>query len=233
MRNALLRIGDWAPTLSAEHYAFRNPDLADCLALPIRQPGTPLRLLVVLGGVFDNGRLLAWVKSATAPVDNLTVVIKPHPSFDHRPALAQAGIDFADGRFVMSPHRKMDLALGDADVLLYKGTTVCFAALAAGVPVIHVNDGGIASDDVLFDADDLGISVGDQTTLVGEIERIRAQTFESREAWAKRARAYVSDYYDLTAKSRAAALGRLFPISAGAPSVAAGLEEMESRRERT
>lgn len=214
MRQALLRLGDWTPSLSAEHYAFRNPDLAACLALPVRMPGTLLRLLVVLGGVFDNGRFLAWIRAAIAPISDVVVVIKPHPSFDHRPALAQAGIDLADGRFVLSPHRKMDLALGEADVLIYKGTTVCFAALAAGVPVIHVNDGGVASDDVLFDAGGLAVSIGDAAALVREIEKIRAQTRSSREAWVSRARSYVREYYDLSAESRVAVLDALFAVPA-------------------
>src|SRR5690606_2895041 len=128
---------------------------------------------------------------------------------DHRPALAQAGIDLADKRFLLSPHRKMDLALGEADVLIYKGTTVCFAALAAGVPVIHVNDGGVASDDVLFDAGELAVSIGDAAALGREIEKIRAQARDSREDWVTRARSYVREYYDLSTESRDAALDAL------------------------
>ena len=226
MRSALLRLGDWAPILSSRQYAFRNPNIEKCLSLPVRAPSAHLRLLVVLGGAFDNGRFLDWVKSATSAVESLTIVIKPHPSFDHRPVLAAAGIDLSDRRFVLSPHSAMDLALGEADVLLYKGTTACFAALAAGVPVIHVGDGGIASDDALFDAGGLSISVSDPDDFASALSQLRAQTLPARQAWAKDAREYVRQYYDLSVDSCEKALAQLFSTSSP---VLSGAGEVEFR----
>ena len=221
MREALLRLGDWEPLVSNSGYAFRNPQLDRCLVLPLRPVGDPLRLLVVLGGVFDNARFLAWVKTATQSVERLSIVIKPHPSFDHRAALSKAGIDVSIGRFSLSPHRDMDRALSEADAVIYKGTTVCFAALAAGIPAIHIGDGGIATDDALFAADGLSVSVADQAALLPEIERIRDEPFAAREIWAGRARDYVRRYYDLSSASHDAALAQLFPVETAAHAVAA------------
>lgn len=231
MRNALLRLGDWESLLSIEHFAFRNPELEKCLALPIRMPSAHLRLLVVLGGMFDNARFLAWVKDATSSFENLTIVVKPHPSFKYQSVLAEAGVDVSDRRFALSPHREMDRALGNVDILVYKGTTACFASLAAGVPVIHVGDGGIATDDALFDAEDLSISVGDRASMVREITRLRSQTLEARQAWAARARAYVREYFDLSAESRDAVLDYLFPASLEAHTGTADPEVLEVHRE--
>ena len=214
MRNALLSLGEWGRLIEGQGYAFRNPQLDECFLIPPRPPGQPVKILVPLGGIFDNARFLRWLDRATAEIGDVEFIIKPHPAYDAETTLASAGISMRQGRFVFSEHCAMDAALAHADIMIYKGTTVCFAALAAGVPVIHVGDGGIASDNALFDAGDLAVSVSTSAALRGEIDRIRHQSPAAKQEWAIRSRAYVRAYYELSPQARVAVLDQLFPESA-------------------
>jgi hypothetical protein len=210
---ALRRLGDWGPLLASTGYAFRSPQLDACLALDAGPSDRPFKLLVVLGGAFDNVAFLRWIAAALEALHDIVIEIKPHPAYDPQPVLRAAGIAVEDGRFRLSKSEAMDRVLSDADVLIYKGSTVAFAGLAAGVPVIHVGDGGLASDDALFASDGLSVSVATPEQLVAEIVRLRQQRPEQREAWAARARDYLRSYYDVSVPAREAVLTQCFPRS--------------------
>lgn len=210
-RDALLRLGEWKPLLADRGYAFRNPQLDDCLALHVVPSMRPFTILVLLGGAFDNAVFLRWVAEALRPLDDVVVEIKSHPAYDPQSVLRRAGIAVDGKRFRLTAEVAMDRALTGSDVVVYKGTTVCFAALAAGVPLIHVGDGGVATDDTLFASDGLSESVSTAADFRAQIARLRAQGPQQRKSWAERARAYVREYYDMSASAREAVLNDLFP----------------------
>jgi hypothetical protein len=213
MRSAFLSLGDWGPLVDRDGYAFRNPELEACFALPLRPLGQPLTILVPLGGTFDNVRFLGWLDLATTPLDDIRFIVRAHPAYDPSSVLSALKVDAAEGRF-FSSGGTLDEALGQADLMIYKGSTVCFAALAAGLPAIHIDDGGLASDNALFAAGDVSISVSTQQGLRDELQKIRRMSLDERRMWSAKARTYVRAYYELSNGAREAIVDKLFPAAA-------------------
>jgi hypothetical protein len=211
-RQALLHLGEWAPLLTGGAYAFRNPQLDGCLAINRAISDRAFTVLVALGGMFDNVAFLRWLTQALKPVAGVVIEIKPHPAYDSAAILRAAGIAIDDRTIHISKDEAMDRALAGADVMIYKGSTVGFSALAAGVPVIHVDDGGLATDDALFASGGLSRSVSSAEELRSVIAELRRQSTQQREEWTRRARAYVRSYYDVSTAAREAVLADLFPV---------------------
>lgn len=211
-RQALLELGEWAPLMTKTAYAFRNPQLDGCLAIERIVSDRAFTVLVALGGMFDNVAFLRWLMQALQPIAGLVIEIKPHPAYDSAAILREAGV-IPDGRTIrVSKDEAMDKALADVDVMICKGSTVGFSALAAGVPVIHVDDGGLASDDALFASSGLSRSVSTAESLRSAISDVRQQSPQQRQEWTSRARAYVRSYYDVSTAAREAVLADLFPV---------------------
>jgi hypothetical protein len=213
MRLAFLSLGDWGPLVDGNGYAFRNPELEACFALPLRPVGRPLRILVPLGGTFDNAQFLKWLDLATAPLEDIRFIVRPHPAYDPSSIFRALKFNAAEGRMFSRAGGTLEDVLAEADLMIYKGSTVCFAALAAGLPAIHVDDGGLASDNALFDAGDLSISVSTPQALLDELRKIRGMSREARETWSATARAYVRAYYELSGCARDTVLDGLFPAA--------------------
>jgi len=207
MAAALTELGPWAPRLGPG-YGFRNPDIAACLALPPpTQHDGEFRMLVLLGGMFDNTQFLQWIDEARRSLPPHQLIIKGHPVYGAGGFMAAAGLDpLTDRTLREATHLSMPEALRAADCVIYKGTTSGLSALAAGVPCLHIDHGGLLSDDTLFAATGLSVSVSTAADFRDAVRALMARSIDQQVSWTDLARDYARGYYDLTQESRKTAL---------------------------
>jgi hypothetical protein len=106
----------------------------------------------------------------------------PHLDFEYRNEFAVAGGSLREG-------------FDRNDLVIYHGTTACLDALAAGLPVIHVEFDDFITVDPLFDFDDFKWTVGEPGELAGIIERIYALRDEEYYRRQRKGFDFVSRYF--------------------------------------
>lgn len=210
MAESLCKLGPWQSKL-VPGYGFRNPDIFESLSLTAHEPQSPFRLVILLGGMFDNAIFLKWVNEARMHLSDTHLLIKGHPVYGSHAALGGAGIDLSAAEDIEDiTSLSMIETLQQADCVIYKGTTAGLSALAAGVPVIHVDHGGIQTDDTLFAAGHLVKSVANKKEFENAIGQIRARTVIERKGWIDQAKQYAENYYDISEARRDQVLGFFF-----------------------
>lgn len=208
MRQSLCSLGPW-PHVLPYGYGFRNPDIEACYDLQHRSGRTVCNIVILLGGMFDNGTFLKWVVNAVTPVSDVKILIKGHPVYGSHKAVVDAGISLG-GDIEDISHLSLSEAMAEADIIVYKGTTACLSSLAAGIPVIHVDHGGVQTDDTLFNAQNLKCSCSRPEDFRTAIGKYREMPTSQKEAWRVKAKKYVESYYDLSEKSRNQVLDFIF-----------------------
>jgi len=210
MADALCRLGPWKQLLWPG-FGFRNPNINECLDLVSRPAVKPFRIVVLLGGMFNNAIFLKWVNRARIDLPRHHLLIKGHPVYGSENAIKGAGINLSKYNDIddISSLSILD-TLKMADCIVYKGTTVGISALAAGIPAIHIDDGGLQTDDTLFNSGGLSFSVSTPEDFCTVISNIINMENKTKQAWVKKAKKYAGQYYELSPRRRKKVLSIIF-----------------------
>lgn len=142
----------------------------------------------------ESADLIKFVNKSLKENNKYRIILRTHPANPIQKI--QSHLDFKlDNRFVISKNPKMidDLAL--SDIVLYTSTTVSAEALMMGVPVIHLDLGGIINVDPMFECKHLKWTVNKPDDFLGIINRIYDMKDEEYKKEQKLAREYVSKYF--------------------------------------
>ena len=128
--------------------------------------------------------LFLHMLTSLLPADD--VIVRNHPSW---PLKNTSSFQFSEADI------KTDLS--NARIAIYTGTTASFEALAAGVPVIHVDTGSALSSDPMFRLNDCTVKrtwniQKNLKALIAEIENLSEQ---ERASGLEKARHYIQDYF--------------------------------------
>jgi hypothetical protein len=204
MSKALRKLGDWHELL-IDGYAFRGPGLQE-ISGQIKAPSSSiLKVLVLLGGNFDNVNFLKWIESATKNFDSLKCqfLIKGHPRLPADEYLKKAAIKYGKNKIFDALRNDINWSeiLSKVDCVLFKGTTAGFAGFCAGLPTIHFCHGGLLSDNVFFNTHDLCTTVYDERDLYHCLSAIKKQKHVNP-VKSRKMREYALTYYDQTKESK-------------------------------
>lgn len=202
MAHAMNRLGPWHNILITG-YAFRHGDIHKAIEVDKSgHAGKRPAILILLGGMFDNSLFLKWVVNAGKNATPHKIMIKGHPVFGAREFIESSGIThITTNQIEDCSSVPLVEVMKYADVAVYKGTTACLFALAAGVPVIHVDHEGLLSDNTLFDAEELCRSVNTPSKYISAVNEFLAYSPDQRAALACMAGEYVKSYYDTSKES--------------------------------
>ena len=82
-----------------------------------------------------------------------------------------------------------------ADIVIYRGSTVCLEALYMGIPIIHFDDGSFLSEDPLFLSNSLKWIVTKNDKLTNVIESICDLDNSSKIKQMEKVRVFISNYF--------------------------------------
>jgi len=113
-------------------------------------------ILVVLDGLPTMPGFVKFVKNALDGVGDYRTVIRPYPLDTPETVLADAGIQMSElTGLEFSKNRPLEADFAEADVIVYKSSTVAIEAGYMGIPLINVDLRNILNGDPLFEVNDL------------------------------------------------------------------------------
>lgn len=186
-RQILLAEG-FPEALVREGCAVRHAELWTRVFLRDSRVG-PTSVLVATEGSFGQTiELIDKTLRAFADDDRYVVTIKCHPLLDERHVRREAGLLADRGNVSFSSAPISDL-LCSADVLLYTYTTVCYEALAAGIPPVFVRAENVVDLDQLEPYRALRWEGRTPAEIRQAVDEVAALDDMSLADWRRRARA--------------------------------------------
>lgn len=196
MSDAMNKLGEWGDLLM-DGYAFRTP----LNNITLRERNITNKILVLLGGNYSNVSFLRWLNEALRKENsnNWQFIIKGHPRLPAKEFLEKAGILYGQDKLFnpLDSNIPFSEVLVNVSCVVYKGTTAGIVGLAAGLPTIHICHNALATDNVLFNAGELSISVNNANDFKNELEKVSYGLAPN-----KNARDYALSYYDQSKEAK-------------------------------
>ena len=140
--------------------------------------------------------MIKWVIKQIIPHPKYHLTIRMHPfiPFDSIKHYLDYNIDTIQN-ITISKDKSLLEDLKEADIVLYKASTVCLEALSMGIPVIHFDDGSFLSEDPLFLSNSLKWIVTKNDKLTNVIESICDLDNSSKIKQMEKVRVFISNYF--------------------------------------
>ena len=154
------------------------------------QPEIPIKvrtILVVLEGLPTMVDLIRFADQAAAEFPDIDFQVRAHPALGLNRLGPMANVEFDKGRALSAPAMPAEIALQQADLVIYQGSMMGVTAMWLGVPVVKFQADPLLDDDPL--PPDAGqFRVKDPVQLGQAIAGIESWSEESYMAWRDGAR---------------------------------------------
>lgn len=193
-RDIMVRFGGHSPDEVVAGCALRHEYLVgipcrDGLRRPVRN------ILVVLEGLPTMAQLVRLVHDALHREKGYRTVIRPHPAYPFQRTLLNAGLTESGlGNISVSTHSSIMEDFEEADLVVYKGSTAAIEAGYMGIPLVHVKQQNLLTDDPLFEVASLKQVVEKPEGLVPAIESFSSMDDDEFRQQHLRLRRYINEY---------------------------------------
>jgi len=177
-------------------YAMRQSAIYDHVPKTVA-PKKVRRILVLLQGATDSVALINLLADAFSDQDEYWVTLRPHPAISLAGQLQKTKLAKIRSPFRASKERDLYVDIFNHDVAVSVGSTAGWEAAALGVPVVHMDLGGGASNNPMFAEPALCRTAGDAKELIKalrEIETLNACQFKAEAGCARR---YFEDSFSM------------------------------------
>jgi len=133
------------------------------------------KILVALDGLPTMPGLVRFILDALDGEPSYQTVLRPHPIDTPETVMANAGIPMSALKTIkFSDNPSLAEDLDEADLLIYRGSTVAIEAGFLGIPLIHLDPQNLLNNDPLFEVTSLKDVVCKSDELVTNIQRFSA-----------------------------------------------------------
>ena len=177
-------------------YAMRQSAIYDHVPKAVA-PKKVRRILVLLQGAADSVTLINLLADAFSDQDEYLVTLRPHPAISLAGQLQKTKLAKFRAPFRASKERDLYADIFDHDVAVSVGSTAGWEAAALGVPIVHVDLAGAASNNPMFVEPALCRTVRDAEELIEalhDIENLGADEFKAEAGCARR---YFEDCFSM------------------------------------
>ena len=171
-RDIMIRRGGHSPQELLAGTALRHEYLWE-MSVQRKQARSTLNVLVALDGLPTMPGFVRFLFQALDGSEAYDTVLRPHPIDTADRIMVDSGMHLSAFKTLkFSQNQSLGRDLENADVLVYKGSTVAIEAGYLGIPLVHVDLNSLLNNDPLFEVDHLKQVVRTPEELVVALDRV-------------------------------------------------------------